>query len=107
MPTAILAFIAAFVALVSATFRVRARTRARRVVCSDAQPRRICDREHARRVERIARQLRERRTTTPVSLRKKTPSHQVPKAGDLKYTDDAVDVSGLDNILSIDVDKRI
>jgi len=63
--------------------------------------------EHARKVEHIARQLRQRTSTRPLSLRKRGPSHQVPKGGDLKYTDDKVDVAALDAILEIDPDRRV
>jgi FAD/FMN-containing dehydrogenase len=58
-------------------------------------------------VERIAHQLRERRSSRPLSLKKRSVSHQVPKAGDLKYSDDKLDVSDLDAILRIDPDRRI
>jgi FAD/FMN-containing dehydrogenase len=58
--------------------------------------------EHARKVERIARELRARPAGRPLSLRKKAVSHQVPKRGDLKYRDDRIDVSDLDAILEID-----
>jgi FAD/FMN-containing dehydrogenase len=63
--------------------------------------------EHARKVEAIVRQLRARRSDRPVSLRKKAVSHQVPKAGDLKYRDHPIDVSALDAIVEIDPERRI
>ena len=62
---------------------------------------------HAAKVERIARQLRERTATTPVSFRKKAVSHQVPKNGDRKYSDEKIDVSDLDQILVVDPVSRI
>jgi FAD/FMN-containing dehydrogenase len=62
---------------------------------------------HARRVARIADQLRRRRSTVPLSLRKKTVSHQVPKRGDAKYADEQLDISDLDEVLAIDPDSRI
>lgn len=57
---------------------------------------------HARKVERICRALRRRRSTRPLSLRKRAVSHQVPNARDARYDDDSVDVSDLDAILAID-----
>jgi FAD/FMN-containing dehydrogenase len=57
---------------------------------------------HREKVERIANQLRRRRSAAPVSLRKKAVSHQVPKAGDAKYSDERIDISDLDSILYID-----
>ncbi len=59
-------------------------------------------RRHVTKVERVTRQLRERKGTTPVSLRKKAVAHQVPKPHDKRYTDDKIDVSDLDEILEID-----
>ena len=43
---------------------------------------------HARKVDQISRALRARTSTRPLSLRKRGPSHQVPKGGDLKYSTD-------------------
>ncbi|HZU95340.1 MAG TPA: FAD-binding oxidoreductase [Planctomycetota bacterium] len=63
--------------------------------------------EHDEKVERIARQLRERKGTQPVSLRKKAVSHVVPKFFDKKRSDDKIDVSDLDRILEIDPVRRI
>jgi FAD/FMN-containing dehydrogenase len=57
---------------------------------------------HRDKVERIARQLRERTSAAPVSLRKRAVSHQVPKAGDLRRGDDKIDVGDLTAILAID-----
>jgi FAD/FMN-containing dehydrogenase len=70
--------------------------RARRGGSADAASR------HAMRVARIADQLRRRQSTLPLSLRKKSVSHQVPKRGDAKYSDERLDISDLDEILSID-----
>ncbi len=64
------------------------------------------ERRHAGKVERISQALRSRTSTKPLSLRKGTPSHQVPKAVDAKYTDDKLDVSELDEIIDIDVARR-
>jgi FAD/FMN-containing dehydrogenase len=65
------------------------------------------DRSHARKVERIASALRLRQSHRPLSLKKRSVSHQVPKAGDLKYTDERMDISDLDGILAIDRDRRL
>src|SRR5436190_20094559 len=63
--------------------------------------------QHAEKVKRVARQLAERQDGRPVSLRKKTVSHQVAKPGDAKYSDEVIDVSDLDEILSIDRERRV
>jgi hypothetical protein len=62
---------------------------------------------HARKVERLASALKRRRSGRPLSLKKRAVSHQVPKAGDLKYSDDRIDVSELDAILEIDRERRL
>jgi FAD/FMN-containing dehydrogenase len=66
----------------------------------------MADRRHAQKVARIARQLARRESREPVSLRKKAASHQVPKAGDPKYSDERIDVADLNAILRIDVESR-
>ncbi len=62
---------------------------------------------HRAKVARIAAQLRAHDATTPVSLRKKAPPHQVPKGGDLRRRDAKIDISDLTSILSIDPARRI
>lgn len=62
---------------------------------------------HEQKVKRIAKQLRERKSTKPVSLKKKAVSHEVPKPHDRKYSDEKIDVSDLNEIISIDPKKRI
>src|SRR5262249_23658593 len=57
---------------------------------------------HGRKVARIAAALARRESRAPLSLRKKSASHQVPKARDAKYSDELIDISDLDEILSID-----
>jgi FAD/FMN-containing dehydrogenase len=79
----------------------------RRRVLSETRPLDECVREHDAKVRRIAGQLRARRARTPLSLRKRAVSHQVPKAGDLRYGDDKVDISDLNAILHIDPARRI
>ena len=71
------------------------------------RPRTDPETEHQRKVERIAAQLRARRSARPISLRKRAVSHQVPKARDLKYSDDQLDVSDLNAVLRIDPVRRI
>lgn len=63
--------------------------------------------EHDRKVERIAAQLRAHRGPQPVSLRKTSVSHQVPKAGDLRHKDTKIDVSDLTAILEIDPVRQV
>ncbi|HEY1554160.1 MAG TPA: FAD-binding oxidoreductase [Kofleriaceae bacterium] len=62
---------------------------------------------HDDKVARIARQLAAHPGTRPVSLRKKSVSHQVPKAHDLRHRDDKIDVGDLTAILEIDPVRRI
>jgi FAD/FMN-containing dehydrogenase len=62
---------------------------------------------HASKVARIAAALRACTAGKPVSLKKRGVPHQVPKAGDLRRRDQRVDVADLDEILSIDVERRI
>src|SRR5262245_41728104 len=62
---------------------------------------------HDAKVARIVAQLEAHRAVRPLSLRKKTVSHQVPKAHDLRHRDDKIDVSELTEILSIDAANRI
>jgi FAD/FMN-containing dehydrogenase len=62
---------------------------------------------HAQKVARIAAQLRAHPRGTPVSLRKASVSHQVPKHGDLRHRDAKVDVTDLTEILQIDPARRI
>lgn len=61
---------------------------------------------HEAKVERIARQLRQRTSTRPVSLKKKTPPHQVPKRFDQRRSDEKIDLSDLDQIIEIDPVRR-
>jgi FAD/FMN-containing dehydrogenase len=61
---------------------------------------------HAQKVERIRQQLRAHRGPRPVSLQKRSVSHQVPKAHDLRRHDDKIDVGDLTEILSIDPVRR-
>jgi hypothetical protein len=61
---------------------------------------------HAAKVQRVARQLRQRPPARRVSLDEGVVSHQVPKPRDRKYSDDKIDISALTEILEIDLDAR-
>jgi FAD/FMN-containing dehydrogenase len=74
----------------------------RRKVATDHHPPGACADHHHAKVARIARQLRERTSDAPISLRKRAVSHQVPKAGDLRRLDDKIDISDLNTIIHID-----
>ena len=52
-------------------------------------------------------QLKSHHGTRPLSLRKKAVAHQVPKAKDLRYRDDKIDISDLTEVLHVDPVKRI
>ncbi|HEX5059979.1 MAG TPA: FAD-binding oxidoreductase [Kofleriaceae bacterium] len=62
---------------------------------------------HAAKVARIVAQLKAHRGDKPLSLRKKAVAHQVPKAKDLRYRDDKIDISDLTEILEVDPVKQI
>ncbi|MGB8932273.1 MAG: FAD-binding oxidoreductase [Anaeromyxobacteraceae bacterium] len=63
--------------------------------------------DHATKLERIARQLRQRDGARPVWIRKRATAHEVPKAHDLKLSDEPIDIGDLDEVLSIDPDARV
>ena len=48
-----------------------------------------------------------RKSTKPVSLKKKAVSHEVPKPNDKRHSDEKIDISDLDRILSIDPKNMI
>lgn len=62
---------------------------------------------HEQKVYQIAQQLKARKSTKPVSLKKKAVAHQVPKPGDKRYSDEKIDISDLDKIILIDREKQI
>jgi len=62
---------------------------------------------HAEKVARVAGQLRDRRSTAPLSRRKRVVSHQVPKRHDRKYSDEKIDLYDLDQVIEIDAQRRI
>jgi FAD/FMN-containing dehydrogenase len=57
---------------------------------------------HEQKVNRIVRHLRERNSSAPLSLKKRSVSHQVPKPLDKRYSDEKLDISDLAGILEID-----
>lgn len=61
---------------------------------------------HEQKIFSIAKQLKERKSTKPVSLKKKAVSHEVPKPDDKRHQDEKIDVSALNEILQIDPGKR-
>lgn len=62
---------------------------------------------HEQKTARIAEQLRRHVGTKPVSLKKKAVSHEVPKLGDKRKFDEKIDISDLNEIVSIDAQRRI
>lgn len=66
----------------------------------------VADRLHERLVQRVAQQLRDHPRGRPLSIKKKAVSHQVPKRGDARRNDDKIDLTQLDRILAIDVERR-
>lgn len=79
----------------------------RRDVCDDSQPGWVCSQLHDQKVQRIATQLRARTSTRPLAVHKKSVSHELPKAGALKYSDEQLDISDLTAIIRIDAAARI
>jgi FAD/FMN-containing dehydrogenase len=59
---------------------------------------------HSSKLERVADQLRQRPAGVPMSFKKSSVSHEVPKPRDARHRDEKVDVSDLDEILEIDVE---
>src|SRR4051794_1262866 len=74
-------------------------------VVAAARPRALA--RHTAKVDRIVAQLRAHRGVRPLSLRKRSVAHQVPKARDLRHRDDKIDVGELTEILEIDPVRRI
>ena len=62
---------------------------------------------HEQKINRIIKQLKDRKSTKPVSLKKKTVSHEVPKLSDKRHSDKKIDLSDLNEILHINTEKRI
>jgi len=62
---------------------------------------------HNKKINRIIKQLKTRKSNKPVSLKKKTISHEVPKINDKRYIDEKIDISNLNEILHINTKKQI
>jgi len=62
---------------------------------------------HQQKINRLIKQLQNRKSTKPVSLKKKTVSHQVPKPDDIRHSDEKIDLSDLNEIIHIDPEKKI
>jgi FAD/FMN-containing dehydrogenase len=62
---------------------------------------------HEQKVHRIAGQLKGRTSIAPLTFKKKTVSHQVPKPRDKRYSDEKLDISDLNEILIIDPKEKI
>lgn len=56
---------------------------------------------HEQKIEKITTYLKERKTKTPVSFKKKAVSHQVPKVKDKTHKDEKIDISSLNEIIEI------
>ena len=61
---------------------------------------------HEQKIQRIIKLLKERTSTQPLSLKKKSVSHEVPKLKDKRHLDEKLDVSDLNEIIHIDVDNK-
>jgi FAD/FMN-containing dehydrogenase len=62
---------------------------------------------HEKKVGRIVAQLKARSSTLPLSLKKKSVSHLVPKPEDKRHTDEKLDISDFDEIIYIYKESRI
>ena len=62
---------------------------------------------HEEKVGRVSRHLKERKSLEPIALKKKAVSHEVPKPYDKKYSDEKLDISDFNDILSVDPEQRI
>lgn len=62
---------------------------------------------HQQKIDRVSRKLKERKSTSPVSFKKKSVAHQVPWPGDKRLLDEKIDLSDLNQILSIDPENKV
>jgi FAD/FMN-containing dehydrogenase len=62
---------------------------------------------HEEKIQIISKQLKNRRSKKPLTMKKMAVSHMVPKPNSKKYGDDKLDVSDLNEIILIDKDKKI
>jgi FAD/FMN-containing dehydrogenase len=61
---------------------------------------------HDSKILRISAMLKNRDSSAPLSLKKKSVNHQVPKPRDKRYSDDKIDISDLKDILEIDIENK-
>jgi FAD binding domain len=59
---------------------------------------------HSAKLQRVADRLSRRPAGVPMSFKKSSVSHEVPRPRDARHRDEKVDVSDLDEILEIDVE---
>jgi FAD/FMN-containing dehydrogenase len=62
--------------------------------------------DHKQKIKRISSFLATRESKEPISLKKRSVSHEVPKKGDKKFTDEHLDIGDLNEILEIDVENQ-
>ncbi|MFO7887936.1 MAG: FAD-binding oxidoreductase [Eubacteriales bacterium] len=62
---------------------------------------------HKKKINRITKKLKERSSSEHLSLKKKTVSHEVPKLKDKRHSDEKIDISDFDEIISIDEENLI
>ncbi|MFN0252436.1 MAG: FAD-binding oxidoreductase [Kofleriaceae bacterium] len=93
--------------VVTGMIRKRRRDSARRRVGTDSASRAEVETRHQAKVDRIVKALAAHDRAKPLSLRKSSPPHQVPKNGDLRRNDDKIDIGDLTEIITIDPERRI
>lgn len=62
--------------------------------------------EHEEKISKVVEFLKNRKSTEPLSLKKKSVSHEVPKPGNKKYSEEHIDLSNLNQIIEIDPDNK-
>jgi FAD/FMN-containing dehydrogenase len=62
---------------------------------------------HEQKINRIIKQLKDHKSTKPVSLNKKTISHEVPKLNDKRHSDEKIYLGDLNKIIHIDIINKI
>lgn len=62
---------------------------------------------HEQKIDRLVKQLKNRKSTKPLSIKKKAVSHEVPKLNDQRYSDEKIDLTDLNEIIHIDPEKGI
>lgn len=61
---------------------------------------------HEQKIQRICKQLKERTSIKPISLKKKAVSHEVPKPLDKRFQDEKINISDLNEILTINTKNK-